>query len=327
MAQLQLEKFFDLYSTNLTMLREALAPQLQIEPVVDGIMFCPICLRIFSREDLKHGDLTLEHIPPEKLGGKVRTVTCRKCNNYAGTELDSHLVQKSRLDTFSSGNSDYPIKAKVTVNNVVALPIDLTFDENRGYLMVPPVRVRKKSPEQVEAFTQELQEDISTILNISFNAYSNINTRAALLRIAYLWAFSIFGYGFIINPNLDLIRQQIQNPHENILGSNWGIWEQDFPDNLLGINLIKSPREARAFFLVFECSFEGKSSRYGIVLPGFDEPGQKVYEWLSENQGIPVHYQFNHRFDAADTFDFNQYPLSSWRIWKILKQQTEHSYP
>lgn len=57
---------------------------------------CPICFSGFSRSALDSGDLTLEHIIPESLGGVTGTLTCRPCNNHLGSNADSRLVETLR---------------------------------------------------------------------------------------------------------------------------------------------------------------------------------------------------------------------------------------
>jgi len=61
---------------------------------------CPICLKEFGPLDEGENHLTLEHVPPETLGGKANILTCSKCNNEAGYKIDAHLVERLRqLDT------------------------------------------------------------------------------------------------------------------------------------------------------------------------------------------------------------------------------------
>ena len=40
------------------------------------------------------GNLTIEHVPPEGVGGRGLPLTCKECNNSAGREFDSHAVTR-----------------------------------------------------------------------------------------------------------------------------------------------------------------------------------------------------------------------------------------
>ena len=58
---------------------------------------CPICLRSFTRDAAEKGQtVTLEHVPPETLGGSVKCLTCKPCNNSAGRKLDRAAERMNR---------------------------------------------------------------------------------------------------------------------------------------------------------------------------------------------------------------------------------------
>lgn len=76
----------------------AVRPYLTIEPGAHPppLYLCPECLTLFDEDSVanpKYPDaerLTIEDVPPEKLGGAPMLLTCKPCNNRAGTLLDSH---------------------------------------------------------------------------------------------------------------------------------------------------------------------------------------------------------------------------------------------
>jgi hypothetical protein len=47
--------------------------------------WCPICLN-------ESAQLSREHVPPESLGGDVRTLTCLPCNNRLGSRVEDEFV-------------------------------------------------------------------------------------------------------------------------------------------------------------------------------------------------------------------------------------------
>ncbi|MBN2502846.1 MAG: HNH endonuclease, partial [Anaerolineales bacterium] len=71
------EKLFDLYSTSLA-----------INSNLTDWFICPLCHRGFKKEHLE--SLTLEHIIPQSLGGKLVTLTCWKCNKRVGQVLTGY---------------------------------------------------------------------------------------------------------------------------------------------------------------------------------------------------------------------------------------------
>jgi hypothetical protein len=105
---------------------------------------------------------------------------------------------------------------------------------------------------------------------------------AALLRIAYLQAFSVFGYGFLINFGAKAMRSQFRNPDERILPS-WGVSRSDsIPDEALGINLISAPHELRSFLSVFDLVYGEFRHRYCVHIPGPTNPGTKIYSSIEK---------------------------------------------
>ena len=55
---------------------------------------CPICWDPFTVEALDDGRLSMEHVPPQSVGGCELLLTCTVCNNRAGTKLDAAAKTK-----------------------------------------------------------------------------------------------------------------------------------------------------------------------------------------------------------------------------------------
>src|SRR5438067_18682 len=58
-----------------------------------SLYFCPICLHGFPIEAASDGRLTEEHAPPESLRGRSICLTCKPCNDQAGSSLDSQMIR------------------------------------------------------------------------------------------------------------------------------------------------------------------------------------------------------------------------------------------
>jgi len=58
---------------------------------------CPICLSSFSRDEVAKGSkVTLEHAPPNALGGAIMCLTCADCNAGAGKKTDHAIATENR---------------------------------------------------------------------------------------------------------------------------------------------------------------------------------------------------------------------------------------
>src|SRR5215203_2085112 len=64
---------------------------------------CPLCGRRFFRAALDEDLLTIEHAPPEALGGTGIALTCRDCNSTSGHKLDAEMLAAENVPNFIQG--------------------------------------------------------------------------------------------------------------------------------------------------------------------------------------------------------------------------------
>lgn len=289
------EAIFNKFSRNLEWIQEN--PSFGFEPRVKDGYVCPLCLRVFEKQHL-HTNLTFDHNPPRALGGKSGVLTCKDCNSKSGIQLDAHLLKvlmendfrarlphsKMRTKIESNGNQ---ITADVEVDGNGKMSINLLkqysnpkdYDKimNGGslvYVSQQPITCSKPLP---PGFT----EVSATVKNPE-----NADVRRAevtLLKIAYLRAFELFGYGFIIHPFLPVVQDQIINPNKIILPNILSIGSE-IPRHMLGINFLRRPKELKCFFIVFEVRTNSNSRIFGVPLPGWNKPGLDIY--FPEKHGL-----------------------------------------
>lgn len=209
------QKIFNVYSDNLLMLKtNGLLEGVKFENTIPYV--CPICLKEFSEKDLDtslENHLTLEDVPPRSLGGKSNILTCKKCNNTCGHEIDAHLVNRVKeLDQskFFWG-SEAKVKVKKNgfkVNGVMKIDSNGTMTMLHSELNNDPTILRE--------FLKLVRKD--EIINVTFMAkkVNDERLRIALLKTGYLLFFQRYGYSLIFTNSFDRIRKQLQNPSENI---------------------------------------------------------------------------------------------------------------
>jgi hypothetical protein len=325
MSKRQIEQYFDRYSQNWGAVRRAPQITVKAELDIDDIFICPLCYNgYFTRESLKHELLSLEHVPPKALGGTIRTLTCKDCNSQHGTELDSHLVKKTDLVAAFSGQSPTAVTAQITINSVT-LPVNFFPLRDGGIRIFPAEPVIRNNKQQIDAFTEQFTSR-STNFKISYKIPNERHANLAVLRAAYLWAFSAFGYGFLINPHLLAIREQLKNPSELILPTS-GVFTFDFPDKAVGLNIITSPAELRSFLVVFDVQSKNSGPiRYGTVLPGRSAPGLNIYQWLSQQEKKLIKMEITNIL-SEPIFALNDYPLESLHLWHDFIAEAECYVP
>ena len=191
-------------------------------PSLPKCYICPTChpRRGFLPGALAEGLLTDEHAPPKRLGGKIVALTCKECNTEAGHRYDTHAVARERLLDFTLGTSDEAIRVQLSQSGITVNANVTATRHNVSVVGLP----QHNEPGNQEAWEKSLEHLADTgssdhKFNITFTG-ARYNHRFALwsyLRSAYLVAFACFGYSYIYNPALHLVRQQLEVPNEDII--------------------------------------------------------------------------------------------------------------
>jgi hypothetical protein len=303
-------RMFDELSENWQLVRSRLGDELVVEPDFNDGFVCPICFKLFSRDQI--AALSREHVPPKRLGGEPITLTCRLCNNVAGYELEHHLLKKADFDAFNAGPSERTLRGQATVNKNTTLPISFLWTDQNTWGLVPPDEVIRNNPKQIDQFTRQINAPQPSI-DLSLPGWNLKKADISILKAAYLIAFSNLGYIFALNPNIHQLRQQILEPDQPIWTEKSYV-EINFPDEMSGINILTHPRELRSFLVVFDTVKDGYTHRYGVFLPGYSEPGLDIYDTLREFNGKDIDFK-------AKTFlsmPMNDYPLRAYEVWLDL---------
>ena len=260
--------------------------------------YCPLCTEHFNKQDLDEKILTLEHNPPNSLGGKGSILTCKKCNSKSGHSIDVELLNALRnIEGYSfKPNSEFRTKFKneSTGNEGVNAKIKI---DNEGKFTIN-VDSKNNNPKTSEKFFNSathtynnpiFAKDLKNIgwqkkISFSFPKPEPINEKIlkiSLLKIAYLLAFEKLGYIFLFSKNMQIVREQLDNPNKEIIKPPFWI-KYDFPDENLGINIITKPRELKAFLIIFDLKTKSDKYRFAIILPGLGENDEKIYDILPE---------------------------------------------
>lgn len=179
---------------------------------------CPLCLRGFGVAALETNALTLEHAPPESIGGRAVCLTCSDCNHWSGSEIDHHMLNAERAIAFNRGE-DVSVRGSITLSGVKQKG-QMSFRSGQMIWQGVP---RANRPGVTEDFVQAMTElvalgrdgmgtRIDAELDLGFDE-RRVNLGWA--RAAYLIAFAALGYRYILQPSLDSLRAQIADPAED----------------------------------------------------------------------------------------------------------------
>lgn len=195
-----------------------------------------ICTKQFSSIQ----ELSDAHIFPKALGYRQVTITCRGCNNDVGSKIESHEVEKARLEEFVTGNSGRSHRVLLTPEcgsisdeshgRVTAEMTILDTDIRRELYF--KVSSRGCDPKTEEAIAKSLRAGGGS--NVQLQSRANIRkAKLTYLHSAFLFLFSQLGYRWALDPCTTAIREQIQNPDQDIINfSKITLAESDFINSL-----------------------------------------------------------------------------------------------
>jgi HNH endonuclease len=177
------------------------------------LYFCPLCLTGYSEEEAP-GYLTLEHVPPQALGGRRLVLTCKTCNSEAGHQLDCHAIieEQARRVVADETYGRNPVRVSFGGVNVNA---ELSRDGVVNQISILP----HNPPGRVEEFATAARTwGDGTEISVTFKRqYEARRAMISWLRSAYLAAFARFGYRYIARDVLQPVRDQIQNPERELI--------------------------------------------------------------------------------------------------------------
>lgn len=207
------------------------------------VPLCPICLQPFSNTDAAR-EATKEDAPPQSLGGSKVVLTCKKCNNSAGRDIDIHLVNLLKhLDqkNFQTGSTR---RVKIfdgseIVNGVLSVGdnMELTLE------ILKKINDSRKLPNILSQWKPE--KDLSFINQKLKLSESNLN--AGILKTAYILLYSKLGISVLLWDEYNKIREQILKPNLTIVPPLWTMQDLGIKDGIYYNNECW----LRGFFVVF----------------------------------------------------------------------------
>ena len=250
---------------------------------------CPLCLDVLlTVDEFETGELTVEHVPPEALGGGDLVLTCKACNNDAGTYFDGQAHRQERLRQLLSGQSDRPETVTFTVDDFPTR-VEMRTAGRTGMLftVIPQIN----NPAAVELAIEHmrvLSETRSTDFRFTVTPqvrYHPDRARLAWIRAAYLAAFALFGWTYILQPALQPIRDQLRNPSTPGLPP-LSMYNPDGDPDRREIWIIKRPAEHQSLLVV--------AGQHGVFLPLPNDPRSldELARSLGTSEDGPVSYSF-----------------------------------
>ncbi|TMV13309.1 HNH endonuclease [Arenibacterium halophilum] len=185
-----------------------------------NIFKCPICLRDLPVGNIDSKDrqfsIDEEHIIPKSVGGKITIFLCKSCNNTAGSKHTKWLgeyieIFEGKAPFHASGKKQKATATAdgYTINGTlkVAEGGDLEF-------------VALRSHSHPHAFEGHVNAPSGSKLTVQVDVPAYRQEKlvgVGFLAAAYELWFKNFGYSFVLQKSLDIVREQISNPEEDII--------------------------------------------------------------------------------------------------------------
>ncbi|MDV2988842.1 MAG: hypothetical protein P3T54_01595 [Dehalogenimonas sp.] len=202
----------------------------QLSSVVDktkDAIICPLCGTSFGFESLNK-DLSIEHVPPRataRLIGErsLTTITCARCNNHYGSELQGHLKAFLIFQLHQSGKYEKPLRGTMQMQDPSLVPLraNIVFTQDKVQVVGVP---KANNIQDTQKHSQALNDLVHSQtkdwqFNVTLN-YGFVLSKAwqALLHSAYLAAHIISGCSYAFTPAGTKLRELIAKDETAQLG-------------------------------------------------------------------------------------------------------------
>lgn len=249
----QIDTLFSNFASHLNLLRnEGLTTE-------KGEYICPICLSKFDKTQIK--ELSLEDAPQASLGGSKIAITCKKCNNTCGHEIDSHLtnfIKYIEEKEFLPG-SDRRVKI---FDDEKIVNATLEVGNSRELKMIIPDKIN--NPTTLSNHISKMKE--GAIIDIQNNPLKidMKKVSVAILKNAYILLFAKFGYSFLLDKFYNQLRVQILEPMRYIIPD--GLWTKQSTIPVSDGIYFSNNNQYKGFFVIYSLK-RLKTHRFCVCIP------------------------------------------------------------
>src|SRR5690606_11487872 len=248
------------------------------------------------------GELTLEHVPPESLGGKGIILTAKEINSRHGSANDKKLLQYINTRYFIEGAGSLPVYFSSEECRIKGLKLDLLIDKKEKGLSFSASERHISVLDKMGIF----KNWDGSKMKFSGKGFRHPD-KSARLKIAYLLAFHRLGYQLILEP------KQVVNPSFKKIG-NYLAGDLEFQESIPIVGLrdelapiskgilgvVVSPIDYQCLVVNFSIGIKDKSpyNSYCVFLPN---PTDENFENLLRlKKAIDAKASFNLQIESID---------------------------
>jgi hypothetical protein len=189
-------------------------------PDLKNHFMCPVCLK--KMPIARIDSISTAHIIPKAAGGRLTTFLCSQCNSTFGSKQDKWFGELVRLlDDRKLSVLATKIKDGYFVIDGVKINGRWDIDSNGNFTFV--IYSNLNSPE-IRAKINDKFKSSPPRITISLSLPIMRKKRlidVGFLTAGYLMWFSYLGYSWVLQSHLDIIREQILNPDQELIQANY----------------------------------------------------------------------------------------------------------
>ena len=235
---------------------------LQTNGMADGLTgdyICPLCLTSYTQQEVNTSEVSEEHAPQKALGGHRIALTCKDCNNGAGSEIDCHfdtLIKKSefkeQVDGAVQRGRFYDASGRLVQSS-------LEYENGNCLLKIH----KKLNDPKIDIGNLFAPGDTCMFDGVAVK-YNPDCATAAALKNAYILLFTRIGYPILADRAYDKLRNFICDPHSYYLAHPL-FQIGDYLPIADGIYLFEKPN-VKGFMIVYSVT-KIKTYRVAAFLP------------------------------------------------------------
>lgn len=172
---------------------------------------CPICLTnciaVTTKGIYYSSDFSLDHFPPESVGGRLKVLVCKKCNNESGHQFDFSLKEKMISLSFNNRIPLSKIKIKSEIADVEGKYHGLMSIREDGETEVSFKPNPEKNLPLLDTWIKNSKSNLDWKANLTLKIPDEAKVSKAILKVAYLYCFINWGYEFVYSNQGKLFRQ------------------------------------------------------------------------------------------------------------------------
>ncbi|MDB5111924.1 MAG: hypothetical protein JWR67_3038 [Mucilaginibacter sp.] len=247
---------------------------------------CPLCLKngMILFEDLfadTRSKFSLDHFPPESVGGFLTVVVCKKCNNDAGGQYEHALKELIQTMSLNNRTPGAKVKGKMEIEGLTGRYASSIEVRDDGEFVISFKPNLKAHVPHLDDWLDKSADENKWKADLTIPQADEKKISKSLLKAAYLHCFERWGYEFSYSYTGEMIRNVLLGIDEYPI-LNPSFWLGNIPNAgrlPLGVCYLRQPTALRCFIVNMEVKDQTTNYRNlaSVLIPG---PAEKDWDKL-----------------------------------------------